>query len=158
MITVRRVPFSLFQSTLPSRGATIASRLSLFGTNFNPRSPRGERRRCLAVDVFAGAISIHAPLAGSDLWRIVVFSFAKPFQSTLPSRGATILKSNKIYLLVISIHAPLAGSDGECKEAMNLFDISIHAPLAGSDSAISPTASRSANFNPRSPRGERRCT
>ena len=56
------------------------------------------------------------------------------FQSTLPSRGATTLKKPDYDTFVISIHAPLAGSDHRfCR----LFK-----PVE--------------NFNPRSPRGERR--
>ena len=79
--------------------------------DFNPRSPRGERRAISVLDNSLG-ISIHAPLAGSDyedkegfLKRVI--SIHAPlagsddvdkwndinelrFQSTLPSRGATL--------------------------------------------------------------------
>ena len=57
----------LFQSTLPSRGATrVVHALRPTGVDFNPRSPRGERLTSLC----------HAPASAR-------------FQSTLPSRGAT---------------------------------------------------------------------
>ncbi|EFE93133.1 hypothetical protein GCWU000341_00212 [Oribacterium sp. oral taxon 078 str. F0262] len=56
-----------FQSTLPSRGATVL-RASL-------------KLSC--------GISIHAPLAGSDIRISKPSSAKKVFQSTLPSRGAT---------------------------------------------------------------------
>ena len=78
---------------------------------FNPRSPHGERQDQLAVNALAAAISIHAPLTGSDHIARGGFDGAahfnprsphgerhysglKPalynrFQSTLPSRGAT---------------------------------------------------------------------
>ena len=56
-----------FQSTLPSRGATVLTLRTLeVDYDFNPRSPRGERH---PVNEFGGGfrvISIHAPLAGSD--------------------------------------------------------------------------------------------
>ena len=56
-----------FQSTLPARGATYASSLGGFaGGDFNPRSPRGERRSMSSI----------SPVSAS-------------FQSTLPARGAT---------------------------------------------------------------------
>ena len=80
----------LFQSTLPARGATV--RLLLPGPpgdNFNPRSPRGERR-------FVGT---------EDQW------LASLFQSTLPMRGATQGVGGVWGLLLISIHAPREGSD-----------------------------------------------
>ena len=59
---------TLFQSTLPARGATIcARRRARKSSNFNPRSPHGERRLSLETDCL-----------GFDA-----------FQSTLPARGAT---------------------------------------------------------------------
>ena len=79
-------------------------------------------------------ISIHAPLAGSDLYRIRERKVVNVFQSTLPSQGATEALENAVAQCRISIHAPLAGSDkarttGKVKRQV----ISIHAPLAGSD-------------------------
>ena len=125
-----------FQSTLPARGATdVQALLSAFlcisihaprtGSDqrgirrvrrcddFNPRSPHGERRGLLL--------------------RLLQF---RPFQSTLPARGATIFSSR----------------------LTNLCKISIHAPRTGSDLRRCPRASLPPNFNPRSPHGERRFT
>ena len=125
-----------FQSTLPARGATIlyywAQGLS---RDFNPRSPRGERRRRRGGRSPPKGISIHAPREGSDhchnmdksgmghfnprsprgerrLHRHTVFIMV-PFQSTLPARGATVIA---------------------------IFDWLLDL-----------------DFNPRSPRGERHC-
>ena len=101
-----------FQSTLPLRGATrLPGRDLPRGQHFNPRSPCGERREgelgAKAVWNFnprspcgerpskttmrrrSSGISIHAPLAGSDLEIIGIPRDADE----------------------ISIHAPLAGSD-----------------------------------------------
>ena len=83
----------------------------LMTSDFNPRSPRGERRSCghlilsckrfqstlpsrgatrLIEDLNTNiAISIHAPLAGSDADRAPHTRPYTTFQSTLPSRGAT---------------------------------------------------------------------
>ena len=168
----------VFQSTLPLRGATKQKGEDLLDiSNFNPRSPCGERRNAIQQRIYLIKISIHAPLAGSDI--LVHFLFPD-------SR--------------ISIHAPLAGSDGTfeadptysmdfnprspCGERPNsdedegrngIFQstlplrgattgtgyipadvpISIHAPLAGSDHGVQGFKPCKTNFNPRSPCGER---
>ena len=198
------VPFLVnkFQSTLPLRGATgtvyqhgkllfISIHAPLAGSDqtvawsrqrpsdFNPRSPCGERQ-----------------------FLIGNFFVKFGFQSTLPLRGATGTVYQHGKLLFISIHAPLAGSDqtvawsrqrpsdfnprSPCGErqflignffvkfgfqstlplrgATALFTvrgcgarlISIHAPLAGSDSTVPAFSDSSGYFNPRSPCGERR--
>ena len=78
--------------------------------NFNPRSPRGERRP-----------------------RGCSFCHVGAFQSTLPARGATYSRDDGKAYMMFSIHAPREGSDGS-----SLSSVTIEA-----------------NFNPRSPRGER---
>ena len=58
---------TIFQSTLPARGATIFTPpISTPKLNFNPRSPHGERRGMAYFAIDALAISIHAPRTGSD--------------------------------------------------------------------------------------------
>ena len=102
---------SAFQSTLPSRGATVKAFNDGELTHFNPRSPRGERPVGVRGETCRKAISIHAPLAGSDVDNVIGVLFDE-----------------------ISIHAPLAGSDkNEVKNTGSEKIISIHAPLAGSD-------------------------
>ena len=124
-------------------------------SNFNPRSPHGERRLTF-MDSKATNI----------------------FQSTLPARGATRRHGQAPDGRVdfnprsphgerrcrcrqipcqhtISIHAPRTGSDhlaaGRCPERW----ISIHAPRTGSDKQAENTCRELMNFNPRSPHGER---
>ena len=101
--------------------------------NFNPRSPRGERREAYRKTV-ADAI----------------------FQSTLPAGGATGRPDKNSVRRAISIHAPRGGSDWTtmCRRCSRF--ISIHAPRGGSDQFTRTEPLESANFNPRSPRGERR--
>ncbi len=86
----KRLSPERFQSTLPARGATGIWLNACFASlHFNPRSPHGERlHACLAVVLFRGDISIHAPRTGSDCRS----GFHLP-------------------LLHISIHAPRTGSD-----------------------------------------------
>ena len=123
----------IFQSTLPLRGAT-----DLRGSAIKRSS-----------------ISIHAPLAGSDLWPFIC-CWLTEFQSTLPLRGATRRKHfRRWYHHRISIHAPLAGSDQSAGNHEIRETISIHAPLAGSDKRINEKDESLPHFNPRSPCGER---
>ena len=81
---------TIFQSTLPLRGATCCTRM-------------------VAAEKM---ISIHAPLAGSDIRYSRIYDYQWKFQSTLPLRGATRRVGVAGGRLFISIHAPLAGSDG----------------------------------------------
>ena len=144
---------------------------------FNPRSPRGERPARQVVMCVPVLISIHAPLAGSDLYFFGATFHRRNFNPRSPrgERRAVVGHSPKGE---ISIHAPLAGSDDLMPGYAWTGDISIHAPLAGSDLLCFPMIpailafqstlpSRGAtsawlecvriplNFNPRSPRGER---
>ncbi len=82
---------SPFQSTPPSRGATVDPPLSrAVCTYFNPRPPRGGRHVVLHISGLRHLISIHAPLAGGDDPTGLVYPNFKEFQSTPPSRGATV--------------------------------------------------------------------
>ena len=101
-------------------------------------------------------ISIHAPLAGSDCTIYRQWFRGRAFQSTLPSQGATGVFFDEVALMPISIHAPLAGSDIKAASDYVLHHyISIHAPLAGSDAMEKRIERAIPHFNPRSPRRER---
>ena len=102
-------------------------------SNFNPRSPHGERPVIEMNPASASRISIHAPRRGSDLQSDV---------------GSALLGA-------ISIHAPRRGSDGSPRQDRRRLSISIHAPRRGSDSMRVAHWLTSPNFNPRSPQGER---
>ena len=124
----------IFQSTLPLRGATWgAGYFSWSGYHFNPRSPYGERRGATMITAADVVISIHAPLTGSDRYRVQpvdrlpadfnprspygerhgkarFFSRVDIFQSTLPLRGATVFHA--IFLLITRFQStlPLRGA------------------------------------------------
>ena len=126
-------------------------------TDFNPRSPCGERLKIqngslsaviisihaprvgsdapVCIPVPTGyAISIHAPRVGSDICHYSSFSFLNRFQSTLPVWGATLKKPRQAGRMEgISIHAPRVGSDCRSCPRPPQFLISIHAPRVGSD-------------------------
>ncbi len=137
-------------------GATAASSSTTRGgTNFNPRSPCGERPVPPLLSALISTISIHAPRVGSDgaihlrAEKFPNFNPRSPcgerpdihfqgfsstrFQSTLPVWGATDLILLHDLGISISIHAPRVGSDMEyiCTGAGSA--ISIHAPRVGSD-------------------------
>ena len=99
---------------------------------FNPRTPRGVR-----------------PLFYPP--KIAYFVF----QSTHPSRGATIARFSPSALLPVSIHAPLAGCDKGAICWTEYTLVSIHAPLAGCDYRESVCGAFDRRFNPRTPRGVR---
>ena len=124
----------VFQSTLPSQGATSVVK-TMQGKN---------------------GISIHAPLTGSDLQRgrklqtIIYFNPRSPhrerpscpctypqqpyFNPRSPHRERPGWKTCNTFCISISIHAPLTGSDKtDAGGNFHAFSISIHAPLTGSD-------------------------
>ena len=125
---------SLFQSTRPLRGATLAVLL-----------PSG-----IVV------ISIHAPLAGRDLKGRRSRARSRKFQSTRPLRGATLYTFLYFPLVVISIHAPLAGRDNlTARSRKSQQHFNPRAPC-GARPYISTCSSRTPYFNPRAPCGARR--
>ena len=145
-----------FQSTLPARGATFQQLMehnwqiyfnprSPHGERlaqsiylsapvhyFNPRSPHGERRHLRRHRWQAVQISIHAPRTGSDLCPKAARRSGR-FQSTLPARGATA--SFRFCYSCSSFQSTL--------------------PARGATSARVTGLPLVADFNPRSPHGER---
>ena len=124
-----------FQSTCPARGTTLClGRADADARNFNPRAPRGARRRGTGKTYGAFAISIHVPREGHDMLCQKLTVSVSPFQSTCPARGTTPPKLGVIGTDAISIHVPREGHDADG----GAF------PGFGYD------------FNPRAPRGARR--
>ena len=125
---------SVFQSTLPMRGATLM----------------------MSQDGPTLGISIHAPHAGSDNAHAKAHIDILKFQSTLPMRGATsVFRLLNIHFLFQST-LPMRGATVPSGLFWRPRQISIHAPHAGSDPLYTSVATGSWNFNPRSPCGERR--
>ena len=102
-------------------------------SNFNPRSPHGERLNMGARTVRLNIISIHAPRTGSDLTASPMGLMMNVFQSTLPARGATLFQYYQRYL----------------------FQFQSTLPARGATWYLKLTDGREADFNPRSPHGER---
>ena len=176
--TLAIVNNSGFQSTLPSRGATcgnvckirrksISIHAPLAGSDlrkclqnspqkyFNPRSPRGERLlgalECLNSLIFQSTL----PSRGATIVCLHCAVKTSRFQSTLPSRGATKTTSKSSNTTAISIHAPLAGSDIKLSHGMGT--VSYFNPRSPRGERLSSLSlvMNICYFNPRSPRGER---
>ena len=148
-------------------------------TDFNPRSPDGERLAIWSRIDCNTDISIHAPRMGSDEASAETCAWYKPFQSTLPGWGATICSSQPLISLNdfnprspdgerpplrhagtnvrgISIHAPRMGSDLDvCTTYLHRYKFQSTLPGWGATRLVSICRPRR-HFNPRSPDGERR--
>ena len=146
-----------FQSTLPARGATAAGGASHeYYHDFNPRSPRGER--LMPVIMWALSLANFNPRSprgerlGVGKYRDVLADF-----NPRSPRGERLWQKNCIlFWSRISIHAPREGSDFCARASRADSLISIHAPREGSDLFFFARLTFARNFNPRSPRGERR--
>ena len=104
--------FFIFQSTLPSQGATCASRICKnISCDFNPRSPHRERRTGRASMPTVHGISIHAPLTGSDFLVVLIPLTLGNFNPRSPHRERPLPLPYHPRYKPISIHAPLTGSD-----------------------------------------------
>ena len=129
------VPAIPFQSTLPTRGATIYTAIVEAAEAISIHAPHeGSDSFGIQRHPRLRGISIHAPHEGSDLslWRLLLL-LASLFQSTLPTRGATLQQLQVQHRWWISIHAPHEGSDEFSHTVDRLDEISIHAPHEGSD-------------------------
>ena len=151
------VPLELikFQSTLPLRGAThyhykgplwpgisihapltgsdsLSATCCLRWTNFNPRSPYGERQ--LAGAKCFGLINFN-PRSPYGERRLPVYIVLprRQFQSTLPLRGATKILKKVLFSEVFQSTLPLRGATGRRQKG----------------------GGNPPDFNPRSPYGER---
>ena len=106
------MPNSLFQSTLPARGAT----------------------KWKYVYTYSEKISIHAPRTGSDYQPILLIPQMLPFQSTLPARGATNTYGAISYYVIFQSTLPARGATMPLSIISRQdLQISIHAPRTGSD-------------------------
>ncbi len=169
----------LFQSTFPARGTTCITAISIFYPKyFNPRSPRGERHLDGQLEFEGVKFQSTFPARGTTPEEDKRILKSK-FQSTFPARGTTdepppalqqhgyfnprsprgerpkVLFADSVSAS-ISIHVPREGNDLVSAEPTPPQDISIHVPREGNDTRMPATIGCFINFNPRSPRGERR--
>ena len=125
--------------------------------NFNPRSPHGERRSFRQPLRDGKPFQPTLPARGATPFYNIVAERRKIFQPTLPARGATRGKKMKILNLEISTHAPRTGSDllsQPVREPERKFQPTL--PARGATPTATLWRASHRHFNPRSPHGERR--
>ena len=168
-----------FQSTHPSRGATglgrskekrepISIHAPLAGcdhrqctcargpVNFNPRTPRGVRRRCKDITTPSWLFQSTHPLRGATCGSFAASPPCLDFNPRTPLAGCDAGQRDAGLAHAISIHAPLAGCDGQDILRFRFYrPISIHAPLAGCDEDAKTLLRHRGYFNPRTPYGVR---
>ena len=132
---IRQSPsmLDLFQSTPPSREATLIRQSPSMLDLFQSTPPSREATRRMRQGPRRHQVSIHAPLTGGDVAGGIVAtrnycfnprpphgrrphshsvaSSSRTFQSTPPSREATLNALGAVGEGIVSIHAPLTGGD-----------------------------------------------
>ena len=122
-----------FQSTLPARGATSQLRECGNGAqNFNPRSLHGERQKA-RLWRWAGTIFQSTLPARGATCRACAAEIMDGFQSTLPARGATCVLHCARNKAVFQSTLPARGATLFRFHLLLVGVISIHAPCTGSD-------------------------
>ena len=145
-----------FQSTLPAWGATKAPfPISVTLSDFNPRSPRGERRFVFRVWIQFFSISIHAPRVGSDNSCLLQPTRPEYFNPRSP-RGERLID---YYFGVMGADFNPRSPRGERRRfsrfIIRLAHFNPRSPRGERPSKAKKQAMLNGNFNPRSPRGER---
>ena len=143
-----------FQSTPPARGATTSCDPRFPSRNdFNPRPPRGGRRRQFFLILAAVHFNPRPPRGGRPFCCFCSDFQIDSFQSTPPARGATNRYQKKNYRYQISIHAPREGGDGDLMAALlTSLGISIHAPREGGDGPTGRNHIRNSTISIHAPR------
>ncbi len=166
-----------FQSTHPSRGATrdgtgrtrprrISIHAPLTGcdgatpnhrrkeSDFNPRTPHGVRRMFSVPKIKQQPFQSTHPSRGATMYRLSGCS-TSIFQSTHPSRGATIRAGRTAENRTFQSTHPSRGATVSLYFGLPGCGISIHAPLTGCDLERLSRFCRYPHFNPRTPHGVR---
>ena len=100
-----------FQSTLPARGATNAARRHRLRQRISIHAPCTGSDVCFCRPCKHIADFNPRSLHGERLYIIWCILGIIEFQSTLPARGATVIRRELQIARQISIHAPCTGSD-----------------------------------------------
>ena len=165
-----------FQSTLPAWGATEVTLRSLSTSNFNPRSPHGERPgpgyqllRCIHFNPRSPHGERHNTMAGRCRWihfnprsphgerprkalTQTVMGYFNP-RSPHGERLTDSVKAKRPQTFQSTL--PAWGATLTDSERYDILKISIHAPRMGSDKKQLRSCKEASYFNPRSPHGER---
>ena len=149
----------VFQSTRPARGATALLYL-LWKENlpyFNPRAPRGARRKVTVHFTVLSKISIHAPREGRDLVDLsVVLKDSISIHAPREGRDSQA-QLNQLQQMAFQSTRPARGATGRCRSScMRSRAFQSTRPARGATAYLLPRPPLPQNFNPRAPRGARR--
>ena len=129
-------------------------------SDFNPRSPHGERHNPPDDDLLAEVISTHAPRTGSDGDPGFYESWDEIFQPTLPARGATLTIS--LLFCACTTFQPTLPARGATRmhrlQSAGIWYFNPRSPHGERPRPPLAPETRNRDFNPRSPHGERRRT
>ena len=149
---------SVFQPTLPARGATRGrGDLDAVFIVISTHAPRTGSDHAFGAAIQLGDISTHAPRTGSDVLRARLRLQPCNFNPRSPHGERQRLRWRRSREPGISTHAPRTGSDAHpYSRPRRCRRISTHAPRTGSDISVPAFTTIWSYFNPRSPHGERR--
>ena len=129
-----------FQSTHPSRGATMTKLDSVDYGSFQSTHPSRGATEVLTNAVPDIYVSIHAPLAGCDTRGTRMSDARRGFNPRTP-RGVRPVRSTDPSSDGVSIHAPLAGCDSKRSHKGNILPriYGCYSPQIRFFSAVRPT-------------------
>ena len=141
----------------PREGGDLLVSCSPHGScDFNPRPPRGGRRRITQEAGRPKLFQSTPPARGATSSLSKGYLPATGFQSTPPARGATSVDAIlPIYYQYFNPRPPRGGRHRVPAFSIADIRISIHAPREGGDCVYRNLAPLTPDFNPRPPRGGR---
>ena len=145
-----------FQSTPPSREATAAGTCKLCNHGISIHASLAGGDDLIRRYVYpAIGISIHASLAGGDLLAPISAAGHTHFNPRLPRGRRQLLGHANYATTAFQSTPPSREATLFAAGAEIALPISIHASLAGGDSRQAPRGAGVEHFNPRLPRGRR---
>ena len=138
-------------------GDVVAANQNSQPKDFNPRPPRGGRPNGAVTVSTAAIISIHAPREGGDgddpagRLRDIVF------QSTPPARGATQANGEQYWMDKFQSTPPARGATLQSLLSIAKEVFQSTPPARGATLSFTTFLPVIMYFNPRPPRGGRRC-
>ena len=146
-----------FQSTLPVWGATSTAWTALsIPANFNPRSPCGERPTRRKPTRKYGNFNPRSPCGERHAAKLSDYLLTTQFQSTLPVWGATLIPISRVLgKLAFQSTLPVWGATAPRPRPVTACRFQSTLPVWGATCCKRNYGRLHADFNPRSPCGER---
>ena len=145
----------IFQSTLPSQGATgtlVSIRTTkTFQSTLPSQGATTCRRELLVCLIFQSSL----PSQGATCCNLIKHITHTDFNPRSPHRERLIVFTFDVFVTIFQSTLPSQGATEIDRYPASAGTISIHAPLTGSDAASVSSFSPVCNFNTRSPHRER---